>query len=56
MLIKKQYQLLVLLKAVLNSKNLAGITLVFLSFVTRASSVQAAEEKARRADDFVDSV
>jgi len=60
---KKRHQKLMLSKLLLGRKklnicysNIAGIALSLLSVVAIATSVQAAEEKARRADDFVDSV
>lgn len=56
MLNKKQHQSVMLLKAVLSGKNLTGIALSCLSIVAIASSVQAAPEKARSADEFVDSI
>ena len=60
---KKRHQSLTSAKLRRSSKkidscysNIAGLALSLLSIVAVATSVQAAEEKARRADDFVDSV
>lgn len=60
---KKRHQSLMLSKLWRNSKkidgcysNIAGLALSLLSVIALTTSVQAAEERARRADDFVDSV